>query len=71
MITTYATNLDFVVAQQLRDRRWVPHRFRDKDQFVEWMAAQPFPKPVMVDRRTARGRMLRTEDHRDDYGFFY
>jgi hypothetical protein len=72
MITTVAYTDDFVVAEQHRKvRSWTPHIFRDKDQFAEWYEEHPFPKPIIVDRRTARGRMYPTEDHRNEYFYFF
>jgi hypothetical protein len=72
VITTYATNSDFVVAEQHRRfPGWTPHIFRDKDQFAEWYEEHPTPKPIMVDRRLAHGRMYPTEDHRKEYFYFF
>ena len=62
MATVIVTNRDFVVAEQYRSNRWIAHVFEDREHFVSWRQAHP--EPVIVDRRTARGRQMDTEDHR-------
>jgi hypothetical protein len=69
MIHFFVTNKDFVVAEQETDTRYTLHVFVNQIQFQNWLKAQPYPKPKMVHRRTARGRQFPPIDHRNEFEF--
>ena len=56
----------FLVAEVHR-QGWTPHIFASREEFISWR--QRNPSLIVVDRRSARGRMYAAVDHRDDWLF--
>jgi hypothetical protein len=66
-MTIVVNSSDFLVVEQINPSRYIAHVFCDREQFVAWR--QDHQWMTILDPRSARGRMVDTQDHRYEYEY--